>query len=104
MTNKPSSENTTNLPPKKSKSAEIKQSHVNPNLYYDLVEDLKKLRANISVYELLKFPFLLQKMLQSIARMAKMVIQAIRRLFKTKFLRRLLLKIILTLKIKEAFL
>jgi ribonuclease HI len=32
-----------------------------------LVEDLKKLRANISVYELLKFPFLLQKMLQNIA-------------------------------------
>jgi hypothetical protein len=32
-----------------------------------LIEDLKKLRANISVYELLKFPFLLQKMLQNIA-------------------------------------
>jgi hypothetical protein len=32
-----------------------------------LVEDLKKLRANISVYELLKLPFLLQKMLQNIA-------------------------------------
>ena len=58
-TNKPSSENTTNLPPKKSKSAETKQSNVNPNLDYDVVEDLKKLRANISIYELLKFPFLL---------------------------------------------
>jgi hypothetical protein len=65
-TNKPSSENTTNLPPKQSKPDETKQSHVNPNLDYDLVEDLKKLRANISVYELLKFPFLLQKMLQNI--------------------------------------
>jgi hypothetical protein len=32
-----------------------------------LIEDLKKLRANIFVYELLKFPFLLQKMLQNIA-------------------------------------
>jgi hypothetical protein len=39
---------------------------VNPNLYYDLVEDIKKLMANIYVYELLKFPFLLQKMLQNI--------------------------------------
>jgi hypothetical protein len=36
-------------------------------LDYDLVEDLKNLRANIYVYELLKFPFLLQKMLQNIA-------------------------------------
>jgi hypothetical protein len=32
-----------------------------------LVEDLEKLRANIYVYELLKFPFLLQKILQNIA-------------------------------------
>ena len=40
---------------------------MNPSLDYDLVEDLKNLRANISVYELLKFPFLLQKMLQNIA-------------------------------------
>jgi hypothetical protein len=40
---------------------------VNPSLDYDLVEDLKNLRAIISVYELLKFPFLLQKMLQNIA-------------------------------------
>jgi hypothetical protein len=32
-----------------------------------LIEYLKKLRANIFVYELLKFPFLLQKMLQNIA-------------------------------------
>jgi len=57
--NKPSSENTTTPPPKQSKSAETKQSNVNPNLDYDVVEDLKKLRANIFVYELLKFPFLL---------------------------------------------
>ena len=66
-TNKPSTENTTNLPPKPSKSTETKQSNVNPNLDYDVVEDLKKLRANISIYELLKFPFLLQKMLQNIS-------------------------------------
>jgi hypothetical protein len=65
-TNKPSSENTTTSPPKQSKSVETKQSNVNPNLYYDVVEDLKKLRANISIYELLKFLFLLQKMLQNI--------------------------------------
>jgi hypothetical protein len=31
-----------------------------------LIEDLKKLRANILVFELLKFPLILQKMLQSI--------------------------------------
>jgi hypothetical protein len=36
-----------------------------------LIEDLKKLRANIFVYELLKFPFLLQKMLQNIAENSK---------------------------------
>jgi hypothetical protein len=70
-TNKPSSENTTTSPPKQSKPAETKQSNVNPNLDYDLVEDLKKLRANISVYELLKFPFLLQKMLQNISENGK---------------------------------
>jgi hypothetical protein len=45
---------------------EIKQSNASPKLDYDVVEDLKKLRANISIYELLKFPFLLQKMLQNI--------------------------------------
>jgi hypothetical protein len=44
---------------------------VNPNLDYDLVEDIKNLRANISVYELLKFPFLLQKMLQNISENGK---------------------------------
>jgi hypothetical protein len=65
-TNKPPAENTTNLPPKPSKSVEIKQSNAGPKLDYDVVEDLKKLRSNISIYELLKFPFLLQKMLQNI--------------------------------------
>jgi ribonuclease HI len=70
-TNKPSTENTTTSPPKQSKSAETKQSNVNPNLDYDVVEDLKKLRANISIYELLKFPFLLQKMLQNISENGK---------------------------------
>jgi hypothetical protein len=64
--NKPLTENTTTLPPKPSKSAEIKQSNASPKIDYDIVEDLKKLRANISIYELLKFPFLLQKMLQNI--------------------------------------
>ena len=59
-TNKPSFEITTTLPPKQSKSTETKQNSVNPSLDYDLIEDLKNLRANISVYKLLKFPFLLQ--------------------------------------------
>jgi hypothetical protein len=66
-TNKSSSEIVTNAPPKQSKSIETKQNSTSPSLDYDLIEDLKKLRANISVYELLKFPFLLQKMLQNIA-------------------------------------
>jgi hypothetical protein len=58
--------NTTTLPPKPSKSVETKQSNDSPKIDYDVVEDLKKLWANISIYELLKFPFLLQKMLQNI--------------------------------------
>jgi hypothetical protein len=70
-TNKPSSENTTTFPPKQSKLAKTKQSHVKPNLDYDLVEYLKKLRDNIFVYELLKFTFLLQKMLQNITENSK---------------------------------
>jgi hypothetical protein len=70
-TNKTSSENTMNLPPKQSKLAETKQSDVNPNLDYDLFEYLKKFRANISVYELLKFPFLLQNILHNIAENGK---------------------------------
>jgi hypothetical protein len=65
-TYKPSSEITTTLPQKQSKSTETKQNSVNPSLDYDLVEDLKNIRANIFVYELLKFPFLLQKMLLNI--------------------------------------
>jgi hypothetical protein len=55
------------VPPKQSRSVETKQNSSAPSLEYDLIEDLKKLRANIFVYELLKFPFLLQKMLQNIA-------------------------------------
>jgi ribonuclease HI len=64
--NKPPADNTATLPPKPSKSLETKQSNTSPKIDYDVVEDLKKLRANISIYELLKFPFLLQKMLQNI--------------------------------------
>jgi hypothetical protein len=65
--NKPPSDNTTTLPSRPSKSVETKQTNAGPELDYDVVEDLKKLRANISIYELLKFPFLLQKMLQNIS-------------------------------------
>jgi hypothetical protein len=46
---------------------ETKQINDSPKLDYDVVEDLKKLRANISFYKLLKFPFLLQTMLQNIS-------------------------------------
>jgi hypothetical protein len=65
--NKPLADNTTTLPSIPSKPVETKQSNASPKLDYDVVEDLKKLRANISIYELLKFPFLLQKMLQNIS-------------------------------------
>jgi ribonuclease HI len=65
--NKPPADNTTTLPSIPSKSVETKQTNAGPKLDYDVVEDLKKLRANISIYELLKFPFLLQKMLQNIS-------------------------------------
>jgi len=64
--NKPPTKNTTTSPPNPSKSVETKQNDASPKLDYDVVEDLKKLRSNISIYELLKFPFLLQKMLQNI--------------------------------------
>jgi hypothetical protein len=50
-----------NVPPKQFKQDEIKQNLAALNLEYDLIEDLKKLRANIFVYELLKFPLILQK-------------------------------------------
>jgi hypothetical protein len=64
---KPPANNTTTLPLIPSKSVERKQTNAGPKLDYDVVEDYKKLRANISIYELLKFPFLLQKMLQNIS-------------------------------------
>jgi hypothetical protein len=67
VANKPPADNTTTLPSIPSKSVETKQTNASPKLDYDVVEDLKKLRANISIYELLKFPFLLQKMLQNIS-------------------------------------
>jgi hypothetical protein len=65
--NKPPADNITTLPSIPSKSVETKQTDDGPKLDYDVVEDLKKLRDNISIYELLKFPFLLQKMLQNIS-------------------------------------
>jgi hypothetical protein len=65
--NKPPADNITTLPSIPSKSVETKQTDASPKLDYDVVEDLKKLRANISIYELLKFPFFLQKMLKNIS-------------------------------------
>jgi hypothetical protein len=56
--NKPSSEIGTNAPHKQFKQTKTKQNSSTPSLEYDLIEDLKKLRANIYVYELLKFPFI----------------------------------------------
>jgi ribonuclease HI/transposase InsO family protein len=65
--NKLPADNITALSSKTSKPVETKQINASPKLDYDVVEDLKKLRANISIYELLKFPFLLQTMLQNIS-------------------------------------
>jgi ribonuclease HI len=60
-----------NVPPKQLKQDELKQSLATPVLQYDLIEDLKNLRANIYVYKTLKFPLILQKMLQNIAENSK---------------------------------
>jgi len=56
---------------KQPKQTETRQTLAAPVLEYDLIEDLKKLRENIFVFELLKFPLILQKMLQSIAENSK---------------------------------
>ena len=37
------------------------------DLEYDLIEDLKKIRANISIYELLKLPVIRDKMMQGVS-------------------------------------
>jgi hypothetical protein len=71
MKNKPSSEASKNMFLKQSKKTEIKQILTAPVLDYDLIEDKKKSRANIFVFELLEFPLILQKMLQSIAENSK---------------------------------
>jgi hypothetical protein len=71
MQNNPSPEASNNVFPKQSKQDEIKQSLAAPVLEYDLIKDLKKLRANIFVFELLKFPLILHKMLQSIVENSK---------------------------------
>jgi hypothetical protein len=47
--NKPSSEIGTNVPQKWFKQTETKQNSATPSLKYDLIEDLKNLRANIFV-------------------------------------------------------
>jgi hypothetical protein len=69
--NKPAPETSKNVFPKQTKQTETRQNLAAPVLEYDLIEDLKKLRANIFVFELLKFPLILQKMLQSIAENSK---------------------------------
>jgi hypothetical protein len=66
--NKPLPETSKNMAPKQPNQTETRQNSTAPVLEYDLVEDLKKLRENISIFELLKFPLILQKMLQSIAK------------------------------------
>jgi hypothetical protein len=63
---KPSTKTSKNVVSKHPKKTEIRKNVAASILEYDLVEDLKKQRANISVFELLKFPLIVQKMLQSI--------------------------------------
>jgi hypothetical protein len=71
MQNKPPFEVSKNVLLKQSKKTKIKQSLTAPILEYNLIEDMKKLRTNIYVFELLKFPLILQKMLQSITENSK---------------------------------
>jgi hypothetical protein len=68
---KPAAETSKNVFPKQTKQTETRKKSAAPTLEYDLIEDLKKLRANIFVFELLKFPLILQKMLQSIVETSK---------------------------------
>jgi hypothetical protein len=60
-----------NVFPKQTKQTKTRKKLATPILEYDLIGDLKKLRENIFVFELLKFPLILQKMLQSIAKNSK---------------------------------
>jgi hypothetical protein len=69
--NKSPPETSKNVFSKQPKQTETRQNLAAPVLEYDLIEDLKKLRENIYVFELLKFPLILQKMLQSIAENSK---------------------------------
>ena len=62
----PSPKTSKNVVSKQPKKTETRKKLVAPVLEYDLVEDLKKLRENILVFELLKFLLILQKMLQRI--------------------------------------
>jgi hypothetical protein len=63
---KPSPERSRNVVSKQPKQTETRQKSATPVLEYDLVEYLKKLRSNILVFELLKFPLILHKMIQNI--------------------------------------
>jgi hypothetical protein len=64
--NKLPPETSMNMVSKQLKQIETKQNPVSQVLEYDLVEDLKRLRENISIFELLKFPLILHKIFQSI--------------------------------------
>jgi hypothetical protein len=55
-----------NATSKQKKHVETSKSCFVFDLDYDLIEYFKKLKATISIYELLKFPYIQQKMLQSI--------------------------------------
>ena len=45
----------------------ISKSAPSLELEYDLIEDLKKSRANISLYELIKIPIIREKMVQGVS-------------------------------------
>jgi hypothetical protein len=63
---KPATETRKNVFPKQKKKTETRENLSTLVLEYVLIKDLKKLRAIIYVFELLKFPLILQKMLRSI--------------------------------------
>jgi hypothetical protein len=56
-----------NATSKQTKQVETSKSFSFFDLEYDPIEDFKRLKENISIYELLKFPYIQRKMLQSIA-------------------------------------
>jgi hypothetical protein len=65
--NKSAPDTNKNATSKQTKQVETSKSFSFSDIEYDPIEDFKRLKENISIYELLKFPYIQWKMLQSIA-------------------------------------